>query len=44
METHSLPAMSVLFLSADHAMNMKERMAISRVHNAKPDTRGTKVC
>lgn len=44
MVKHSLPAMSVLFLSADHAMNMKERMGISLVRNAKPDTKGTKVC
>ena len=36
----SLPAMSVLFLFADPAMSGRDRMGISLVHNAKPDTNG----
>lgn len=43
MVSHLLLAMSVPFLCAGHAMNMKGRMGISHVPNAKLDTRDIKV-
>ena len=43
MMIHSLLVMYVHFLSVGLAMNMKGRMGISHVLNAKPDTRGIKV-
>lgn len=43
MANHSLLAVFVLSLSAEHAMSMKGRTGISLVPSAKLGTRGTKV-
>lgn len=43
MESPSLPAMNVLSLFADLAMNMREERVIRHVLIAKPDTSATKV-